>query len=159
MWWPPRSPQPNSHQPTRKTNPGSPTEPPDSRQKETIFHMMRRGRPGMMGMMARTAVVAGTATAVSHGVSNKMNSKEQAAADAQQQQTTEQQQEAAQQQQLAEQQQQIADLEAQQKAAPAAPADGGDELIAQLEKLGSLRDSGVLSPEEFAAAKAKLLGS
>lgn len=41
-------------------------------------------------------------------------------------------------------------------AAPAAPA--GDDLTAQLEKLASLHTSGVLSDEEFAAAKAKLIG-
>lgn len=46
---------------------------------------------------------------------------------------------------------------AQQAAAqPAAPA--GDDITAQLEKLASLHTSGVLSDEEFAAAKAKLLG-
>jgi membrane protease subunit (stomatin/prohibitin family) len=39
--------------------------------------------------------------------------------------------------------------------APAAPA--GDDLVAQLEKLAGLKASGVLSEEEFAAAKAKLI--
>jgi len=43
-------------------------------------------------------------------------------------------------------------------AAPAAPAPAGDDITAQLEKLASLHTSGVLSDEEFAAAKAKLLG-
>jgi hypothetical protein len=41
--------------------------------------------------------------------------------------------------------------------APAAPADTND-LINQLERLGQLRDSGVLTDAEFAAQKARLLG-
>jgi len=40
-------------------------------------------------------------------------------------------------------------------AAPAAPAT--DDLVAQLEKLASLKASGILSEEEFTAAKAKLI--
>ena len=39
---------------------------------------------------------------------------------------------------------------------PAAPA--GDPTIAELEKLAALKQQGILSDEEFAAAKAKLLG-
>ncbi len=46
----------------------------------------------------------------------------------------------------------------QAAAAPAAAAPAGDDITAQLEKLASLHTSGVLSDEEFAAAKAKLLG-
>lgn len=113
--------------------------------------MMRRGRPGLMGTVARTAVVAGTATAVSRGVSNKMDSKQQAA-------QAEAQQEQAQQDQIAQQQQQIDQLQQQQAAAPAAPADD-DDVVAQLQKLADLKSAGVLSDEEFAAAKAKLLGT
>lgn len=45
---------------------------------------------------------------------------------------------------------------AQQPAAPAAPA--ADDITAQLEKLATLKTAGVISEEEFAAAKAKLLG-
>lgn len=42
--------------------------------------------------------------------------------------------------------------------APAqAPPAGGDDMIAKLQQLASLKDSGVLSDEEFAAAKQKLL--
>ena len=41
-------------------------------------------------------------------------------------------------------------------AAPA-PAAGGTDMVAQLQQLAQLRDQGVLSPEEFEAAKSKLL--
>ena len=47
---------------------------------------------------------------------------------------------------------------AQQAAAQPAAAPAGDDITAQLEKLASLHTAGVLSDEEFAAAKAKLLG-
>jgi len=67
----------------------------------------------------------------------------------------------------ASQEQRIADLEAQQTAqqpAPAAPAPvaaapPADDLASKLMNLKSLMDQGVLSPEEFQQAKAKLLGS
>jgi hypothetical protein len=44
-------------------------------------------------------------------------------------------------------------------ATPAAAAPAGDDLVAQLEKLAGLKASGVLSEEEFAAAKAKLIAN
>jgi hypothetical protein len=107
--------------------------------------MMRRavrrvGRPSVLGTAARTAVVAGTATAVAGGVSRH------------QQQKAEQQADAA----AYEQQQQAAAAQAapQQAVATPAPADP----VAELERLGQLKAQGVLSDEEFAAAKAKLLG-
>ena len=63
---------------------------------------------------------------------------------------------------------QTQELEAQQQApqqyappppaAPAAPAGMTDSTIEQLTKLGQLRDSGVLTEEEFQAQKAKILG-
>jgi len=68
----------------------------------------------------------------------------------------------------ADQEQRIADLEAQQAAqqapvaaAPAAPAaaPAGDDVASKLMELKGLMDQGVLSPEEFQQAKAKLLGS
>ena len=93
---------------------------------------MRRGRPGLMGTMARTAVIAGTASAVSGSVSHKQQQKYAAQEQAQQQQ-----------------------------AAPApAPEAGGltDDAMDQLKKLGDLKAAGVLSDEEFTAAKAKILG-
>ena len=111
----------------------------------------RRGRPGLAGTMARTAVIAGTATAVSGGVRNKQEASAQQAADAQ----------ADQQQQAALQQQAAADQAAQAAAAqppPPPPAPAGDDLIASLERLGTLHTQGVLTDEEFGAAKAKLLG-
>ncbi|MFC1433238.1 SHOCT domain-containing protein [Streptacidiphilus sp. N1-3] len=60
-------------------------------------------------------------------------------------------------QQHADQDQAIADLEARNAPPrPAAPAAGG-ELTDQLAQLGQMVQQGLLTPEEFAAAKAKLL--
>jgi hypothetical protein len=102
---------------------------------------------GLIGGMARTAVVAGTATAVSNRVSRRQAGRWAAQdANAQQQAYPEQQMYAQQQQQQ------------QQYAPPAPPASAGtDDLIAQLDKLGKLRDNGVLTQAEFDAQKAKLL--
>lgn len=94
--------------------------------------MRRRGRPGLMGTMARTAVVAGTATAVSGGVRNR---QEQNAMEAQQAQAA--------------------------PAPPPAPAPapaGGVDITGELTKLAAMRDNGILTDEEFATAKAKVLG-
>lgn len=117
--------------------------------------MLRRiGRPGLIGMAARTAVVAGTATAVSGGIARRQQDKayqqqEAQAYEAQQQQAA---MEAAAAQAVA------AQMPAPQPAAPAAPAaSAGDDLMAQLSQLGQLHAQGILSDEEFAAAKAKLL--
>ena len=110
----------------------------------------RMGRPGLAGTMARTAVIAGTATAVSGGVRNRQEASAQQAADAQ---ADQQQQAALQQQAAAEQAAQAA--AAQPPPPPTAPA--GDDLIASLERLGTLHAQGVLTDEEFGAAKAKLL--
>jgi hypothetical protein len=99
--------------------------------------------------MARTAVVAGTATAVVGGVSRHQQSKAQQQADAQ----------AAQQQEAAAQQQAMADqAAAQAAAAQAAAAPAEDPTFAKLKELGSLHEQGILTDEEFAAQKAKLLG-
>jgi membrane protease subunit (stomatin/prohibitin family) len=46
---------------------------------------------------------------------------------------------------------------AQQQAAAAAPPAGGTDVVAELQKLGSLKEAGILTDAEFAAAKAKLL--
>jgi hypothetical protein len=78
--------------------------------------------------VARTAVVAGTATAVSGRVQRRQQSR------------------------WAEQEQAAY---AQQAPPPAAPA---VDPVVRLKELGELRDSGVLTEEEFAAQKAKLLG-
>jgi hypothetical protein len=98
--------------------------------------------PGLLRGVARTAVIAGTATAVSNGVSRRQYGRwEQKAAQ-------EQQQQAAQQQQYV-----------QAAPAPAAPpADSMDDKIEQLKQLGALHAQGILTDEEFAAQKAKLLG-
>jgi hypothetical protein len=118
--------------------------------------MMRRGigrvgRPSLVGTMARTAVVAGTATAVAGGMSRRQQGKAQQAAEAE----------------AYEQQQQQAQIDAQVAAAvaaqtpPAAAAPAAaseDDTIAQLTKLGELKAQGILTEEEFAAQKAKLLG-
>lgn len=117
--------------------------------------MLRRvGRPGLVGTMARTAVIAGTATAVSGGMTRRANARAQEAAqaDAYEQQQQQAQMEAAVAAQVAAQQ-----AQAPAAAPAAAPAPGGD-TIAQLQQLADLKAQGVLSDEEFAAAKAKLLG-
>ena len=115
----------------------------------------RMGRPGLVGTMARTAVVAGTATAVSGGMIRHRNAKDQAAAD---EQYAAQANEA----EMAAMQAQLAQLQAQQAPPPppppAAPAAGGDDLMAQLKSLADLHAAGILDDAEFAAAKAKLLG-
>ncbi len=117
----------------------------------------RRGRPGLIGMAARTAVVAGTATAVSGSVQRHQQEKAQSQYD-------EQQAAAAQQQAQIDEAARAAAAQyappAPQYAAPAAPAApaGGVDIVAELQKLASLKDAGILSDEEFAAAKAKLLG-
>ena len=90
---------------------------------------------GLLRMAARTAVVAGTATAVSGRVARRQNEKwsgeDQAAYDQQM---------------------------AQQQAAEAQQAPPADDKTAELQNLAQLHNQGVLTDEEFAAAKAKLLG-
>jgi hypothetical protein len=85
-----------------------------------------------MRTVGRTAVIAGTATAVSGGVRRRQEAKYS-------------QQEA----------------QAQQAAAPpppaAEPAADSDELINKLKELATLKDQGVLTEEEFNAQKAKIL--
>jgi hypothetical protein len=107
--------------------------------------------------MARTAVVAGTATAVVGGVSRNQQAKAQQSADAQAFQA--QQDQAAQQAAIdAAVAQQMA---SQQMAPPAAPAaaDAGPSVIDQLKELAALKDAGILTQAEFDAQKTKLLGS
>ena len=97
---------------------------------------------GLIGGMARTAVVAGTATAVSNRVARRQHGRWAADEALQQQQN----------QQYAPPPQQY------EYAQPAASSSlSTDELIAKLQQLGQLRDSGVLTPAEFEAQKAKLL--
>lgn len=84
--------------------------------------------PGLIRGVARTAVVAGTASAVSGRVQRRQQSR------------------------WAQQEPAYAEP------APAAPAPPADDPIAKLKELGELHQSGVLTDEEFAAQKAKLLG-
>ena len=95
---------------------------------------------GLLRMAARTAVVAGTATAVSGRVARRQANKYDQQAEAQ-----------------AYEQQQAAPPQ-QQYAPPPAAAPAEDETIAKLQEYAKLHASGVLSDEEFAAAKAKVLG-
>jgi hypothetical protein len=105
--------------------------------------------PGLIRGVARTAVIAGTATAVSNGVSRRQYGRWEQQAQQQQAQEYAQQQYAA--QQYAAQQQALA--------AQAAPAQAPvDPTIAKLQELASLHAQGILSDEEFSAAKAKVLG-
>jgi Short C-terminal domain len=99
---------------------------------------------GLLRMAARTAVVAGTATAVSGRVQRRQQGR-----------WAEQDQQEYEQQQY--EQQQAAQAAAPPPAA-AAPAANTDDVIAQLKQLGELRDAGVLTDEEFFAQKAKILG-
>ena len=90
---------------------------------------------GLLRMAARTAVVAGTATAVSGRVARRQNERwageDQAAYDQQM---------------------------AQQQAYEAQQAPPAQDNTAELQNLAQLHSQGVLTDEEFAAAKAKLLG-
>src|SRR3954447_14215854 len=96
--------------------------------------------PGLLRGMARTAVIAGTATSVSNRVSRRQG------------------------QRWAEQDQQQYDQQPQQQyaepppqAAPPPPAPN-DPRIEQLQQLAELKGQGVLTDEEFAAEKARVLG-
>jgi len=90
--------------------------------------MNRRG-PGLIGAAARTAVVAGTASAVSGRVQQRRQNR------------------------FAEQE------AARQEPAPAAPqpAAPGEDMIGQLERLAALKQQGILTEAEFEAQKARLL--
>jgi hypothetical protein len=110
-----------------------------------------RGGPGLLGTVARTAVVAGTASAVVGRVSDR----QQAAAHRELQ--------AAQDRQQLQEMQTQARIDAQVATAvgdrtPAAPASSVDDLHAQLMKLGELRQAGLLTDDEFDRQKARLLG-
>jgi Short C-terminal domain len=114
---------------------------------------MRRRRGGLVGTMARTAVIAGTASAVAGGVHHRQAQRwegQQAEQDAAAQQAADAQ---AYQQQLAQQQAQQA---AAATAAAAAPP-GTPDLTAQIQQLATLKQQGILTDEEFQAAKMKLI--
>ena len=86
--------------------------------------------PGLLRGVARTAVIAGTASSVGGRVRHR-----------QEQRWARQEEE----------------QYAQQGQPPAAPQAGGPSVIDQLKELGELKDQGILTDEEFAAQKAKLL--
>lgn len=99
--------------------------------------------PGLLRGVARTAVVAGTATAVSNRVSRRQAGRW------------------AQQEQPYPDQQAYAEQQAYQAPPPPpqpAPTDSGD-MIEQLTRLAALKDQGVLTDVEFSAQKARLLSS
>ena len=104
--------------------------------------------PRLLRGVARTAVIAGTATSVSNRVSRR-----QANRWASQEQESDQQQ-----YQQAPPQQQYAPPPQQAPPPDAAPA-AGPSMADQLQQIAALHQQGVLSDDEFAAAKAKLLGS
>lgn len=90
--------------------------------------------PGLMRGVARTAVVAGTATAVSGRVARRQNNRW-----------------------AAEEQAQYAQQPAPAPA-PAAPAPAESGEVAELKQLAELHAQGILTDEEFAAKKAQVLG-
>jgi hypothetical protein len=90
--------------------------------------------PGLIRGVARTAVIAGTATAVSNRVSRRQGRRW-----------------------AAQEQEQYAPPPQYVEPAPSAPAE--PDRIAELRQLGDLHAQGVLTDEEFAAEKAKILGS
>jgi hypothetical protein len=91
--------------------------------------------PGLLRGVARTAVIAGTATSVSNRVSRRQGERWQA---------------------QEEQAQQAAPAPAP---APVAPAQPEKSAVDQLKELGELKQQGILTEEEFAAQKAKILGT
>jgi len=90
--------------------------------------------PGLLRGVARTAVVAGTATAVSGRVARRQG------------------------QRWAQQEEQQQPQQAAPAPAAAPPPPAGGSTIDQLKELGELKQQGILTEEEFAAQKAKLLG-
>jgi hypothetical protein len=89
--------------------------------------------------MARTAAVAGTATAVSNRVSRRQAQRWQQQGEGYQDQG-------------------YAEPPPAAAPAPAAPAAAAPDPIAQLKQLAELKQQGILTDEEFAAQKARILG-
>lgn len=107
--------------------------------------------PGLLRGVARTAVIAGTATATSNAVNRRMAPKNvEAYGNAQQQYQQETQQQAPPMTVSAGPSSSVMNP-------PAMPTE--DDTIAQLERLGALKAQGILTEEEFAAQKAKILGT
>jgi len=105
--------------------------------------------PGLVRGMARTAAVVGTATATRNAVNRRQADKNaQAYTNAMN---------AASSQQAPPPQQQYAPPPPQEAYYPPEPALPQDDMITQLERLGALKTQGLLTDEEFATAKEKLL--
>ncbi len=121
-----------------------------------MFRRPPRGGRGLVGTMATTAVVVGTASAVSNSANQKAAAKAQAQQNAAQLEAQERAQ-------VAEMQAQLNALQAQAAPVAAAPAaaaaPAGGDLMTQLRELAELKQAGVLTDDEFTAAKAKLLAS
>jgi hypothetical protein len=121
-----------------------------------VRRRLGRGRsgPGLLGTMARTAVVAGTASAVAGRVSAGQEAgarRDRQAAAAQEQLREIQLQERV--------DAQVGEALGRASAPAAAPAGlSVDDLHAQLMKLGELRQAGLLTDDELARQKARLLG-
>jgi hypothetical protein len=96
--------------------------------------------PGLLRGVARTAVVAGTATAVSNRVSRRQANRWSQQSEPQY----------AQQPQY---------YEPAPQYAPPAPPPAAPDPIEQLTQLAALKEQGILTEEEFAAQKAKILGT
>ena len=90
--------------------------------------------PGLIRGVARTAVVAGTATAVSNRVSRRQATRWS-------------------------QQESYSEPTYQEPPPPAPAAEPAADPIEQLKQLGTLHEQGILTDEEFAAQKAKILGT
>lgn len=101
---------------------------------------------GLLRGVARTAVIAGTATAVSNRVSRR-----QAGRWAQQEQEQYDQQQ--------QQQQQYAPPPPVAAPAPAAAGMSMEDKVAHLKSLGELRSQGILTDEEFEQQKAAILAN
>ena len=97
--------------------------------------------PGLLRGVARTAVVAGTATAVSNRVSRRQANRWAA------------------QQEPQYYQQQPQYYQEPQYAPQPAPAPATSDTVTQLQQLAELRDQGILTDAEFEAQKAKVLAS
>src|SRR3712207_1855020 len=99
--------------------------------------------PGLLRGIARVAVASGTATAVSNRVSRRQAARWADQGDGAPAYMA---------------QQPPPEPYYQQQQPPPPPAQPQTDVIAQLKELGALREQGILTPEEFAAQKAKLLG-
>ena len=119
--------------------------------------VQRRG-PGLLGTVARTAVITGTASATSRAMNNAADSKAQQQMTAAQSQSDLEQMKA---QMAAMQAQQFQQYQQQSQASmqAQAPATDNPSILDQLQQLSQLKQANMLSDAEFQAAKAKLLGT